>query len=128
MRNEADYLVPEHTKEQGSGLIAKIDIPAGKRLTLYADRLSQFNGSPGTHYMYMGDIGLSYPLILDSTPLAQAAPAQASVGQMQMLDHACPPHANTRLASLVCNVTGISVFYVESTRPIPKGTAACFSY
>ena len=28
VRNEAEYLVPENTKEQGSGLIAKIDIPA----------------------------------------------------------------------------------------------------
>ena len=34
--NEAKYLVPEHNKEQGSCLVAKIDIPAGKHLTLYA--------------------------------------------------------------------------------------------
>ena len=128
LRNEAEFLVPEHTKEQGCGFVAKTDIPAGKRLTLYAGRLSKFNGSPGTHYMCMGDIGLGYPLVIDGTPRAQAAPAQASVGQMQMLNHACPPHANTRSASLVCDVTGISVFYVESTRPIPKGTAVRFSY
>ena len=29
LRNEAEFLVPEHTKEQGCGFVAKTDIPAG---------------------------------------------------------------------------------------------------
>ena len=120
-------------KDQGSCLIAKIDIPASKRLTLYACLLSQVYGSSCTHYMYimMGDIGQGYPWILDGTPRAQAVPAQFGKpqwGRCIILIDACQPHANTRLASLVCDVTGISVFYVESICPIPKGAAVLFSY
>ena len=94
LRNEAEYLVPHHTEDQGCGFVAKIDIPAGKRLTLYAGRLSKFRGNPSTHYMCMGGMGLGYPLIIDGTPRAPAVPVQASVGQMQRHNHACPPHAN----------------------------------
>ena len=59
---------------------------------------------------------------------ASAVPAQASVGQMQLINHACPPHANARSANLVCDVTGLSVFYIVSACPILQGKAVCFSY
>ena len=80
--------------------------------------------------MCMGDFGLGYPLIIDGTPRASALQAKASVGQMQMLNHACPLHANlnARSANLVCDVTGLCSFYVVSACPILKGKAVLFSY
>ena len=78
--------------------------------------------------MCMGDFGLGYPLIIDGTPRASALQAKASVGQMQMLNHACPLHANARSANLVSDVTGLCSFYVVSACPILKGKAVLFSY
>ena len=47
LRNEAEFLAPTHVDGQGMGYKACKDIPAGKRLTLYAGRLSRIRADPG---------------------------------------------------------------------------------
>ena len=110
LRNEAEYLVPDHTKDQGSGFIAKIETAAGKRLTLYAGQLSEFSGSPATHYMCMGDIGLGNPLIIDVIPRASGlrwadASAQARMpasSQRTFRKPGLQRHQHQRVLSGVC--------------------------
>jgi hypothetical protein len=126
--NSLEFLVPEHVDGLGAGYKACKDIPAGTRLTVYSGKVSRFGADPGNHFLSLDDVGLGYPLTIDGTPSAGSEPASVPVGQMQLLNHACPPLANCQSDELVCDDTGLPLCFVFTIRPIAAGSAVCFSY
>ena len=122
------YLIPEHVDGQGAGYKARQDIPAGTRLAVYSGQISRFGTDPGNHFLSLADLGFGYPLVADGTPPADAASAPVPVGQMQMLNHACPPFANCASDELVCDDTGLPLSFVYAIHPIAAGTSVRFSY
>ena len=82
----------------------------------------------GNHFLSLDDVGLGDPLAIDGTPPAGLEPASVPVGQMQLLNHACPPLANCQSDELVCDDTGLPLCFVSAIRPIAAGSAVCFSY
>ena len=128
LENAAEYLVPVDVAGQGTGYKAKKAIPAGTRMTAYSGRISRFHADAGDHYLTLDEGSLGYPLIVDGTPPAHTTSASVPVGQMQMLNHACPPNANCRSDELICEDSLLPLSFVYAIRDIPEGEEIRFSY
>ena len=128
LENAQRYLIPENVDGQGAGYQARQDIPARTRLAVYSGKISQFGSDPGNHFLSLADLGFGYPLVVDGTPPPAGTSASAPVGQMQMLNHACPQVANCASDELVCEDTGLPLSFVYAIHPIAAGSSVRFSY
>ena len=126
--NAERYLTANNLPGKGDHYIAAMTIPAGTPVAFYSGFLEKAGVAHSRlHDMWMGEVGLSFPVTIDATP-GRALGDDARPGRLQLMNHACRPGNNAECVSETCSVTFLSLKVVVTNQEIDEGIELCFPY
>ncbi len=126
--NAERYLTANNLPGKGDHYIAAMTIPAGTPVAFYSGFLEKAGVAHSRlHDMWMGEVGLSFPVTIDATP-GRALGDDARPGRLQLMNHACRPGNNAECVSETCSVTFLSLKVLVTNQEIKEGRELCFPY
>ena len=126
--NAERYLTANNLPGKGDHYIAAMTIPAGTPVAFYSGFLEKAGVAHSRlHDMWMGEVGLSFPVTIDATP-GRALGDDARPGRLQLMNHACRPGNNAECVSETCSVTFLSLKVLVTNQEIDEGIELCFPY
>ena len=128
LRNAAEFL--EVTEVHGRlgtypGHSAKQDIPSGTPLAAYFGVLEKSSHARSDYLLELGQLDADYSIVINGEPSDERG--WPSLGQMALLNHACPPRDTCSIDHIACP-SGLVFFFVCTTNLIQAGQQVTFNY